>query len=126
MGLDLNEIVEKTIDEVKINNEVAFDVGSLAFMNNEKKNAEAVASYLLEVGLYEEYNGLLKSCKLLSIEKEFERIKSKNNSSAYLAIAEFLEGEDYEYAKKAIFEKGSDYDRVKFFIKDKKNRTSFR
>ena len=69
MGLDLNEIVEKTIDEVKINNEVAFDVGSLAFMNNEKKNAEAVASYLLEVGLYEEYNGLLKSCKLLSIEK---------------------------------------------------------
>lgn len=120
MGQNFDELVEKAIKDVKEHKEVAFDIGSLALMNNEKKNAEAVASYLLEVGLYEQYNGLLKNCKLLSINKEFERVKANNSPSAYLAIVQFLSDEDYETAKAEIFARGSDYDKLKFILADKR------
>lgn len=124
MGQNFNELVEKTIKDVERQKEIAFDIGSLALMNGEKKNAEAVASYLLEVGLYEQYNGVLKNCKLLSISKEFERVKKNDNPSAYLAIVEFLSGADYEFAKSQILINGSDYDKLKFVVSDKKTNKS--
>lgn len=121
MGQNFDELVEKTIIDVENNKECAFDVGGLALMNNEKKNAEAVASYLLGAGLYEQYNGVLKNCKLLSIENEIKRVKKDNKPSAYLAILEFLQGEDYEFAKNIIFRDGSDYDKIRFILFDNKS-----
>lgn len=120
MSQSLEELVASTIKDVKDNKEVAYDVGSLALMNRERSNAEAVATYLLDIGLYEEYGSILRHCKLLSLEKEFEKVKKNDNPSAYVAIEKLLSGEDFEYAKNQIIQRGSVLDKVKLVINDKR------
>ena len=120
MSQSLEELVASTIKDVKNNKEVAYDIGSLALMNKEKSNAEAVATYLLDMEMYDEYGSVLRNCNLLSLEKEFEKVKENDNPSAYLAIEKLLSGEDLEYAKNQIIQRGSVLDKVKLVINDKR------
>lgn len=112
----VGQIIDSSVICVTGNGEVGYDVGSMSLMCKKKVNSEKIANYLLRVGLFEQYNGVLKNDKTLSIEREFERVKEFKKTMGYVAIAEFLKGADYEFAKNVILKNGSDFEKMKFAL----------